>query len=94
MKTSAAPEVENLRAQVRELRESVASLENRLAELDEPEENPWGIWPYCWIVAGWNLSGQCFHSFHKSVTKRSLSWRNRRLQRAAKGQEFAGLRLT
>ncbi|HEX8465766.1 MAG TPA: hypothetical protein VF627_14210 [Abditibacterium sp.] len=95
MKTSAAPEVENLRAQVRELRASVADLEVRLAELEpELDENPWGIWPYCWIVAGWNFAAHRFHSFHKNVSKRGLAWRNRRMQRAVEGQEFVGLRLT
>ena len=73
-------EVESLRAQVRQLRQSVAELENRLADFEadaENDENRWGIWPYCYFVGGWNLGRDQFQCFHKKLGKWQLKRRNR-----------------
>ncbi len=74
-------EVESLRAQVRQLRQSVAALENRLAEFETEAENDddrWSIWPYGHVVSAWNLGRHQFHWFHKKVNKWNLARRNRR----------------
>ncbi len=73
-------EVESLRAQVRHLRESVAELENRLADFenDAPDDNNWGIWPYCYFVGAWNLGRDQIHSFHRKLNRWNLARRNRR----------------
>ncbi len=75
------PEVESLRAQVRQLRESVSELENRLADFeagDQGDENQWGIWPYCYFVSGWNFGRTQFQHLGRKAGKWSLTRRNRR----------------
>lgn len=99
MKSNAFPEVESLRSEVRQLREAVAELEGRLEEYESEEsdaeaENPWGIWPYCWVVSGWDLAQDGFHSFHKNLSDWSLKRHNRRVQQLAQQQEFGELHLT
>jgi hypothetical protein len=78
MKNSALPEMECLRAEVRDLRESVAELEDRLAEHETEDENPWGIWPYCWVVEGWDFSKSSFRSLQQKAEHLSMARRNRR----------------
>lgn len=85
MKTCADLEVAALRAQVRQLRQSVAELENRLAEFDGEDENRWGIWPYCWFVALWDWARHCFHSLH-AKRKRARDSQRRAVQNAAWGE--------
>ena len=91
MKTYALTEVESLRVEVRQLRESVADLEDRLADFESEDEaeNPWGIWPYCYVVAAWNFGRECFHRFHKILVRTQLKRHNLRQQRAI-GAETVG----
>ncbi len=94
MKTSPLPEIEALRAEVSYLRDSVAELEDRLAEFEGEDDDSWAIWPYCYVVSAWNAAHRCFHSFHKIGNRWSLRRYNRRLQRAARGQNLGEMRLT
>jgi hypothetical protein len=94
MKTNALPEVESLRCEVRQLREAVAELEGRLEEFEGEGEDPWGIWPYCWVVAGWNHAEQGLQEARKSVGNWNLKRHNLRLQRLAQSQELRELHLT
>jgi hypothetical protein len=94
MKTNALPEVESLRSEVRQLREAVAELEDRLEEFEAEDVNPWGIWPYCWVIAGWDFAYSSFHSFHKSLSNWTLKRHNQRIQRLAQHQELGELHLT
>lgn len=74
-------EVESLRAQVRQLRESVSELENRLADFEadaQNDENQWGIWPYCYFVSGWNFGRYQFQNLGRKASRWSLTRRNRR----------------
>jgi len=73
-------EVESLRAQVRHLRESVAELEDRLADFENgaQKDDNWSIWPYCLFVGAWNLGRDQFHCFHKKLNRWNLARRNRR----------------
>lgn len=57
-----APEMEALRAQLRELRQNCQELESRLCDLED-EDDPWGVWPYCWVTTGWQTARKRFHSF-------------------------------
>lgn len=93
MKTSALPEIEALRAEVHYLRESIAELEYRLADFEDDDDS-WAIWPYCYFVSAWNAARKCFHSFHKRGGNWALRRYNRRLQRAAQGQNLGEMRLT
>lgn len=94
MKTNALPEVESLRCEVRELREAVAELEGRLEEFEGEEENPWGIWPYCWVIAGWDLAESRFKSLRNNFDTWTLKRHNQRIQRLAKHRELGELHLT
>ncbi|HEX9996571.1 MAG TPA: hypothetical protein VGB45_05455 [Abditibacterium sp.] len=92
MKNFALSEVESLRVEVRQLRESVANLETRLAdfESEEEQENPWGIWPYCYFVSTWDFGRKCFHCFHKNLNKSQLRRRNvRQRHRAAQSEPMS-----
>jgi hypothetical protein len=70
--------MESLRAEVRDLRETVIELEDHLAEYESEDENPWGIWPYCWVVEGWDFSKSSFHSLQQKAEEWSAARRNRR----------------
>ncbi|PQV64550.1 hypothetical protein B1R32_10443 [Abditibacterium utsteinense] len=90
-------EVETLRAQVCQLRHSVAELENRLAafegEYEADDENRWGIWPYCYFVAAWNFTQQSFQSFHKKRSEWN-AYRRDGHQHLQSENQAAELRLT
>ena len=49
--------------------------------MEQQEEDPWGVWPYVWVVDLHAFSRQRFHSFHG----RFIAWRmerhNRRQQK-------------
>lgn len=96
MKTAALPEIESLRAEVRTLRQSVAELESRIAEYESEEEseNPWGIWPYCWVVQGWEHSNRHMTSWQHKLDRWVHIRRNRRQQRLAHQQPMGELHLT
>jgi hypothetical protein len=96
MKTSALSEMEHLRSEVRYLRQSVVELESRLAlyESEDESENPWGIWPYCWVVKGWEQSHHQMESLQHRLDRWTTARRNRRQQRAAHQQPIGELHLT
>ena len=92
MKNFALSEVESLRIEVRNLRQSVVDLETRIAdfETEDEQDNPWGIWPYCYFVSAWNSGRKCFHWFHKKLNKARLTRRNLRQQHRATQSEPMG----
>ncbi len=87
-------EVESLRAQVRQLRNAVVDLENRLAAFaGEDEENQWGIWPYCYVVASWNFAQRGVQALGTKLGERKPNRRNRH-HRLQSENQVAELRLT
>ena len=60
-----APELEALRAQLRELRQNCQDLEARLCDLED-EGDPFAVWPYCWFTQGWQSARERFHSLQLS----------------------------
>lgn len=81
MKSSAAQEIESLRAEVRRLQHEVEDLENRLSENGEPQDNPWNIWPYTWIVAGWQHTVQSWNTLGDRIAIWQLERENLRALR-------------
>ena len=82
MNSSSANEKDELLSEVRELKKAVASLEARLAGQDDDVEDVWGIWPYCWVVAGWDRAAE----ITQGVGQRVASWGNSRRCQASGGQ--------
>jgi hypothetical protein len=62
MKSSAALEIENLRAEVRRLQHEIDNLESRLSESGELNEERWNIWPYTWFVSAWQYAAQAWNT--------------------------------
>ena len=71
-----APEMEALRAQLRELRQNCEELESRLCDLED-EDDPWGVWPYCWVNDGWKAVASRFHSLQFGKLRPRLRRRGR-----------------
>ncbi|RYG64238.1 hypothetical protein EON80_19595 [bacterium] len=96
MKSSALTEMDYLRSEVRHLRESVVELENRLAEYEseDEDENPWGVWPYCWVVQGWQQSERQVGVLQQKWERWNLSRSNQRKVQLAKQKPLTELHLT
>lgn len=72
MKTQTYSEVEALRAEVSELRATVGELEARINEYEAGDDDRWAIWPYSWIVSGWEKTQVCLHTLHDTSNRRAV----------------------
>jgi hypothetical protein len=80
--------VDELWDETHRLTSELQALQLRLDGLQPPpadeqeDEDVWNVWPYSWAVQGWNLSRDCFHSFHGNLAGRQLAHRNRKVRAA------------
>jgi len=62
-----------LLSEVRELKKAVASLEAKLADQDDGQGDVWAIWPYCWVVTGWDRAADMMRGVGERIAWRRSS---------------------
>ena len=85
MNSSSVNGKDELLSEVRELKKAVALLEAKVAGQEEDVDDVWGIWPYCWVVSGWDRAAE----LSRATGRRMVAWRDSHLCHG-KNHRFAG----